>query len=242
MRSTTGLLASASVGAVLAFGVCTGTAFAAAATTAPSAGPTAQEIGHLMLSPTPVAPGATVHISGTCPTPPPGAPQPVVQSVTSPGFAQLATLTKLDPMAFEGHTVVSPTVATGTYTVEAICSNGKAYALLPVNAPNPPAPAPAHHEGGGGAAGAQGGAGARSGSDRGDGGSGVIVTETQTEDTPAWPWIAGGVLLALGLGGAAYTIGRRSSSAAAQDAAFPQEVRDRRDPSVETSPIDRTRR
>ncbi len=206
MRPTT-LLLSASAGALIAFGAVTGTAFATTPAPVPPSGsvspavptrPSVQEAGAVMVSSDRAAPGQTVRISGSCPTPAAGAPQPTLTSVTSEGFRGPETFSKTDPFAFDGSAVVAD--APGSHQVLLTCSNGTATTSFTVTGSTAPTGgvAPSTPAAGGGG----GGAHERTGS--GDGG--VVVEESQPqEESLPWGWIAAGGLVVAGAGAAAGT-------------------------------------
>jgi hypothetical protein len=221
---TTSLLLSASVGAVLAMGVTVLPASAATAVPAvpsspqPSAipavpaTPTPVEAGYVSVSPASVAPGGSVRVSGTCPEPPAGAPEPTVQSVTSAAFTGQEAFSKTDPMAFDGTATVASSAAAGSHPVLLTCSNGTATGSVTVTGGGSgPTPVPAPHP-----------SGHSSGSDGGSAGEtthgGVFAVATDTPAAPEqpaesgtpWGWIAGGVaVVVVAGGGAAYAATRR---------------------------------
>lgn len=222
---TTSLLLSASVGAVLAMGVAVLPAYAATAVPAvpsspqPSANPavpatpTPVEAGYLSVSPASVAPGGSVRVSGTCPEPPAGAPEPTVQSVTSAAFTGQETFSKTDPMAFDGTATVASSATAGSHPVLLTCSNGTATGSVTVAGGGAgPTPAPAPHPAGGGST----PSGHSSGGESAQGGvfavtaDSPVVTEEPTEHGTPWGWIAGGVaVVVVAGGGAAYAATRR---------------------------------
>jgi hypothetical protein len=213
---TTSLLLSASVGAVLAMGVTVLPASAATAVPAvpsspqPSAipavpaTPTPVEAGYVSVSPASVAPGGSVRVSGTCPEPPAGAPEPTVQSVTSAAFTGQEAFSKTDPMAFDGTATVASSATAGAHPVLLTCSNGTATGSVTVTGGGAgPTPTPAPHHS----------------STTGETTHGGVFAVTA--DTPAapeqpaesgtpWGWIAGGVaVVVVAGGGAAYAATRR---------------------------------
>ena len=216
---TAGLLASASAGALIALGIGTGSAFAATPSADPGV-PATMQSGYVFVSPANAAPGQIVHLAGTCPLPSSATPEPVLETVTSPAFGDLGSLTKITPMAFAGEAALLPNLTTGTYTVEAICSNGVTSTLLKVTAAAPPPPTPVPHGSGGSAAGLPTVPSRHPEADLPRGGDGgVFVAQEQPEPGSAWPWIVGGALVALGTGGAAFAIERhrRVASALVED-------------------------
>lgn len=226
---TAGLLAPSFAVALLALGLCTGSASAASAASAsadPAAPATAPVPGHIVVAPGSAVPGQLVYLGGACALPVPGAPEPVLRTVTSPAFADLGRLSRLGSMAFVGDATLLPHLASGTYPVEAICSNGTVSTQFEVTATIPPTPTPAPavptatpHGSGGPAAGTQGGEPRQPGTD-----GGVFVAQDRSDPAPAWPWIIGGLLLvAVGTGAAAFAIEhhRRASWTDAPDTSAP---------------------
>ncbi|WP_369253184.1 hypothetical protein [Geodermatophilus amargosae] len=219
MRTST-LLLSASAGALLTLGAAGGTALADPGT--PTA---AAEPGAVSVSVASAAPGQTVRVSGTCPTPSDGS-QPEVQSVTSTAFTGPETFSKTDPTAFDGTATIAQDAAAGAHPVLLTCSNGTASTTVtvtgggsptPTPTPTPePTPAPSGGAAGGNAAGgADTGTGPGAGSEDGtaDGGAGGdVVVESQggSGDVP-WGWVTAGGIVVLGAGvGTTYALTRRS--------------------------------
>ncbi|BBG04000.1 MULTISPECIES: hypothetical protein [Pseudonocardia] len=229
MRTTT-LLLSASAGALIAIGASTGAALAQPTPTpipAPSpspavpavpAAPAAAEAGFVSVSPAQVAPGGSVRVSGTCPTPPSGAPDPQVQSVVSTAFTGQESFSKTDPMAFDGTATVAPTATAGAHPVLLTCSNGSATGTVSVTAGTGP-PAPPAGGGSGSGSGRSGATGGSTGSGSAGTPGGVFAVSTDTavdEEAPAddrmsWGWIVAGVavIVAAGGGAAAHAATRR---------------------------------
>jgi hypothetical protein len=218
---TTSLVLSASIGAIVTLAVSTGTAWAdpvpADPGTAPTTSPTAsavQEPGYVSVSVSEAAPGQTVRVSGTCPTPPVGAALPVVESVTSPAFAGPEKFAKTHPMAFDGTATIARSAAAGSSPVTLTCSNGTATTTFTVTNGGEPTPTPSHH-------GSSGTHGTAAGGDattdtRTDGGV-VVVVENQPVGVP-WGWITTGVLVVFGGGaGSAYLLSRRGTRADEND-------------------------
>ncbi|ODU04340.1 MAG: hypothetical protein ABS81_10565 [Pseudonocardia sp. SCN 72-86] len=73
------------------------------------------EAGFVSVSTPQAAPAATIRVSGTCPTPPAGAAQPVVRSVTSPAFSGPESFSETDPMAFDGTATISRSATAGAH-------------------------------------------------------------------------------------------------------------------------------
>lgn len=202
MRATT-LLLSASAGALIACGAVTGTAFAATPAPVPPSGsvspavpstPSVQEAGVVTVSSAQAAPGQTIRISGTCPTPPVGAPQPTVTSVTSAGFRGPETFSKTDPFAFDGSAVVAD--VPGRHQVLLTCSNGTAATAFTITGSTAST--------GGGAPSSPAGGGSAHERARTDGGVVVEEPQAQQESLP-WGWIVAGALVVAGAGAAGAT-------------------------------------
>lgn len=225
---TSSLLLSASAGALIACGVTVGTAYAqpavpaVPATVSPAvpSQPGVAEPGAVSTSVSQAAPGQTVRVSGTCPTPPAGAPMPTVQSVTSPAFAGPESFSKTDPMAFDGTATIASSATAGTHPVTLTCSNGTASTSITVTGGGggpTPTPTPAHH--GGSTAGGTTDQ-TTTGGDQGTVDTTTVAPQVQTtEGGLPWGWIAAGAVVVLGGGAGVYAATRRRGAADPGDGA-----------------------
>ncbi len=215
MRATT-FFVPVVTGALLALGTSASPALAAAPTpalnTIAPATALQQEAGWLNVSSSTVAPGQTVGVTGTCPTPPAGAPTPVLLSVTSDAFVSPAVFSRNDPMAFVGKATITQNPARTSHQVLLRCSNGVAVDAVTVTGGAGPAPAqptaPAHHQTGPSHEGVEAGTEHRP----------VVREEDQQRSGLPWGWITAGALVVAGAGAAtAFGVSRRRSSATPND-------------------------
>jgi len=218
---TSPLLITAAAGTFLLLAASTGTALATPAD--PTGG--AAEPGFVSVSPSSAAPGASVRISGTCPTAADGAGDPSVQSVRSEAFAGPESFSKTDPTAFDGTATIASGAPAGSYTVTLTCNNGTASGAVTVSGGSTPAPEPSGNGSNGGSNGTgtgvlpapEPGTGgqprANAAEGGGDGESGAVDEESDSS-TP-WGWItAGGIVVVGAAAGGTYALTRRRDTGA----------------------------
>jgi hypothetical protein len=216
------LLITVSAGTFLLLAGSTGTALAAPAD--PSGG--AAEAGFVSVSPSSAAPGASVRISGTCPTAADGAGDPSVQSVTSDAFTGPESFSKTDPTAFDGTATIARGASAGDHTVTLTCSNGTASGTVTVTGGSTPSPAPSGNGSNGGSSGTGGsgvlpapepGAGSQPSANAGagSGGDASVAVDEQSDSGTPWGWItAGGIVVVGAAAGGTYALTRRRDTGA----------------------------